>query len=201
MSTLDRHLPNPRLVETDSVEIGAPPAEIYAHLRSLPLERSAVARFLFWLRALPERVAGRAKDAPALRLGDFPAQARGFVALADRPGEAFAVGAVGRFWEPSIPFEEIDAETFAEIDRPGLAKVAWELRAEPLGDRCSTLTLELRLTATDDDTWRRVRRYYRLIAPFSQFLRRQLLSMVERDLGGLVTMEGRMRLPGDEIVP
>jgi hypothetical protein len=201
MSALERHLPDPLIVEVDSVEIGRPPHEVYAYLRELPLQRSPIARFLFWLRALPDRVAGRAKDAPGMRLGDFPSQGRGFVQLDDQPGLSFAVGAVGRFWDAAIPFEEVSAETFRTIDTPGLGKVAWELRAEPLGESCTKLTMELRVAATDLSTWRRLRRYYRLIAPFSQFMRRQLLSSAERDLGSLVTAEARMRLPGDELVP
>jgi hypothetical protein len=181
-SLLESFIPEPRLIEVDSVEVAVPPAEAYQILRHFDMARSPIVWALFWLRTLPERL--RRSDAPPLRLriDDIGAGGHGFHFLADEPGRAFVVGAVGRFWEAEIPFVDVTAADFAAFADPGFGKVAWEARFEPLGTAGTRIVLELRVTATDNDAWQRLRRYFRLLGPFSRFIRRHLLSQLGKEL-------------------
>ncbi len=127
---LERFIPEPRLVEIDHVDMAGPPARAYAVARHFDLGRSSIARALFALRTLPDRLSGRAEG--PLRLGvDDIASSGGFRMLADEPDQGFAVGAIGRFWEPEIPFARVGTAGFAAFDEPGFGKVAWEIRCGP----------------------------------------------------------------------
>jgi hypothetical protein len=182
-SLLEYFLPEPRLIEVDWVEVAAPPAEAYQTLRHGDAARSPLVWALFWLRTLPERL--RRRDAPplSLRIDDIGASKHGFHMLADEPRRGFVIGAIGRFWETEIPFVDVPPTDFAAFAEPGFGKVAWEARFEPLGRTGTRIVLELRVTATDDEAWRRLRRYFRLLGPFSRFIRRHLLHQFGKELG------------------
>jgi hypothetical protein len=42
------------------------------------------------------------------------------------------------------------ADRFMNFDQPGFAKIATSLRVDPYGNRSSILTMETRVSATDD---------------------------------------------------
>lgn len=181
-SLLEYFLPEPRLIEVDAVEVPVPPAEAYQALRHGDAARSPIIWALFWLRTLPDRL--RRRDAPPLTLhiDDIGAENHGFRMLADEPNRGFVIGAIGRFWEAEIPFADVPAADFNAFAEPGFGKVAWEARFERLGPASTRIVLELRVTATDDEAWRRLRRYFRLLGPFSRFIRRHLLSQFRQEL-------------------
>lgn len=170
---LDRFIFRPRLMEVDHVDVAAPPERVYETARHLDLASSAWIRALFALRTLP------------LSIDDLGRQRPGFRILADEPGRGFAVGAIGRFWKLEIPFVDVEPEQFASFSEPGYARVAWALESEPHGDAGTRLWLELRLDATDDEAWRKVRRYFRVVGPFSRLIRRHTLALHARELGSL----------------
>jgi hypothetical protein len=112
------------------------------------------------------------------------------------------VGAIGKVWELDIPFRHVaSAEEFAAFDEPGFVRVAWAVRVLPLGARDSRIEFELRVDATDDESWLKFKRYFRLIGPGSHFIRRTLLAALERELGTPNELEGERPLPGDERLP
>lgn len=216
-SLLDPFLPEPRLVEVDHIDVAVPAAAAYAAFRHLDLGRSPLVRGLFWLRTLPDRFSGAADGKVDLRLdtitgtgagagtspgsGPGPGPDGGFRLLHDEPDVGFAVGAIGRVWEPEIPFADVAPADFAAFSEPGWAKVAWSLRAAPLGPHGARVIVEVRVSATDDEAWRRTRRYFRLIGPFSRFIRHHLLSLLEKELGSPEAAEQDRPLPGDELLP
>jgi hypothetical protein len=200
---LDRFLPEPRFVEVDHVDVAAPPDKAYAAARHFDLARSSFIRGLFVLRTLPERLTRLDPSWPlVLRLDDIGRGPEpGFRLLADEPGIGFAIGAIGRFWETEIPFADVTPETFADFDEPGFGKVAWAILFRPWGDGGTRITFELRVSATSDEAWSKQRRYFRLIGPFSHFIRRDALALLAQDLGGFEASEQTRPLPGDDFVP
>lgn len=183
MSALHRFIPTPRLVEVDQEEIRARASDAYRAARHFDMGRSVLIRALFWLRRLPDRWSGELDESQELALDALDKSGPGFRLLADEPGTSFVVGAIGRFWEPHIEFVDVPREDFAAFATPGYGKVAWELRAESRGPDRTRLVLELRLDATDDRSWNELSRYYRLLGPFSQFIRRHAMGMLARELG------------------
>ena len=170
-------------------------------LRHFDMARSALARTLFELRTLPDILSGRATEDLSLRISDIGrGAAPGFRVLSEVPGRSLTIGAIGKVWEPEIPFVDISADTFAAFSEPGYAKVAWEIRCEPHGAGTRVI-LEVRVGATDDEAWDRTRRYFRLIGPFSRWIRRHVLSLLKEELGTETDLDAKRPLPGDVYLP
>lgn len=203
MSSLDRLLPAPRLREVDRADVAAPPAIVWEIVRHGDLGRSSFARALFRLRTLPDRLAGR-EGTPGLRLDDLTSsnERPGFRIFTDEPPREVTVGAIGKVWKLDIPFVHVATPAaFSSFGDPGFIKVAWAVRVLPLGSRDSRIEIEVRVDATDDDAWRKFRRYFRLIGPGSHFIRRSALAALVRELGSPEALENVRPLAGDELLP
>ena len=199
---LDRLIPAPRKHETSSVDLDAAPEAVWQHVRHGDLGDSPFARALFTIRTIPSRVAGAPEERPELRIDGLRStpERPGFQILGDEPREV-TVGAIGKVWQLDIPFLHVDdADAYARVDEPGWVKVAWSIRVEPRGAG-SRVVFELRVDATDDLSWRRFTRYWRVIGPGSHFIRRSLLRGLERRFGGVGAHDEERRLPGDELLP
>jgi len=205
-SLLDNLIPAPGLLEEDHVDLAAAPAEVWQRVRHGELATSPVVRALFALRTLPDRVRGRGEGegAGSLRLDQMistPEQP-GFGILAEDAGREVCVGAIGKVWEPNIPFVHVgDAAAFASFDRPGYVKVAWALRVAPRGNADARCTVEVRVAATDEESWHRFQRYFRLIGPGSRFIRKSLLQALASEVGSPGARYRKRPLPGDELLP
>jgi len=203
MSALDRVLPTPRLLEVDEIDLALTPERAWELVRHLDLGSLPLVHALFALRTLPDRLRGRDHQPLMLRIDDLASTTQaGFRMLVDDPPREFVVAAIGRVWEPEIPFvalhDESDFRGFAE---PGYAKVAWALRVEPFGERDARVTCEVRVDTTDEDSWQTFRRYFRLIGPASRFIRRSVLSTLAREHGTPEQKEAERPLIGDELLP
>ena len=194
MPTLDDYIQKPRLREVDEVVTAASALSALELARHFDLARSPLVNALFWLRVLPERLAG-AKP-PDLHLDAIGRSAEGFLVLEDAP-DRLIVGAIGRFWQHTIDFARVPREEFAAFAEPGWGKVAWELRSEPVPGG-SKLIFEVRVSATDDIAWHKQERYFQWIGPFSRFIRRHELALIARELGGKLDLDAQRPLAGDE---
>lgn len=203
MGALDRLIPEPRLRQVDSIEVAASPRKAWDLVRHADLGRSPFVRALFALRALPARFSGEPRESGRLCIDDITRGSQpGFRVLDEREGHHVTVGAIGPVWHPTIDFVDIrTAEDYARFADPGQVKVAWEVRVEPRGDLGASIAIEVRVTATDEDAWRRFRRYFRLIGPGSRYIRHVVLSSLLRELGGPDAMENERPLSGDELLP
>lgn len=204
MNTLDRLIPLPRLLELDHVDLAARPDRVWDLVRHGDLARSPLVRALFKLRTLPDCIAGRKTEPGRVVLDDLvssPDQP-GFQILTDDPPREVGVGAIGKVWHLDIPFVHVEnAEAYAGFDQPDFVKVAWAVRVLPRGRQDCRVELEVRVDATDEEAWRAFRRYFRLIGPFSRFIRRSTLSGLARELGDPAAKEEERALPGDELLP
>ena len=198
---LDDLLPTPRLVGIEHVEVAASPAQVWQRVRHGDLAPTPLIRALFALRGLPARLRGKPVET-AIRLDDMrssPARP-GFQLLAEAAPREMAVGAIGKVWRPDIPFVHVETcDEFRSFDRPDYVKVAWSIRVLPWGERDSRVEFELRVDATDDEAWRKFRRYFRVIGPASVFIRRSFLAALARELGTPEAAESSR--PPDRIWP
>lgn len=186
-------MPSPRMREIDRVAVAAEPAAAWAAVRALDFYRLRWVRALFGLRVM-------SRPPRSMHLDDIVAPGQGFHLLGETAGREFVAGAIGKFWRASIPFVDVGAETFARFDTPGFGKVVWSLAVEPRVGGGSWITVDLRVDATDDASWRRFRPYWILIGRFSRAIRRALLRSMVRQLGRASDDRSRA-LPGDEILP
>ena len=200
---LDTLIPTPRLLELDEAELAAPPEKVWALLRHGNLARSPLVRALFAVRTLPSRLKGEPASA-TLCVDDLASSPEhpGFQLFAEDAPREFAVGAIGKVWHLEIPFRHIaSASEFAAFREADFVKVAWAVRVLPLGERDCRVEVEVRVDATDDESWRKFKRYFTLIGPGSHFIRRTLLAALERELGTPNAREAERPLPGDELLP
>ena len=185
---LDRYLPCYDVTEVDAVVIDADPETTWQAIRRSDLGRSPVIRALLELRGLPvklRRIISRrpAESAlPPLTLDEMTRA--GFVLLEEVHGREIVLGQVSRPWRVSDPADRAPAvgpSEFAAFDRPGFAKIAFNIRLEPYGSGRTLVTTETRTATTDPATARRFGRYWTLIGPFSGLIRRLMLRLVKAD--------------------
>jgi hypothetical protein len=204
MTELDRLVPTPRLVEIDRIDLGAAASRVWEAFRHGDLARSPLVRALFAIRTLPSRLKGDKAEPGTLRVDDLISSPErpGFRVLAENPPHEFAVGAIGKVWQADIPFVYVaNAEAFAAFRDPGFVKVAWAVRATPHNERDTHVEVEVRVDATDDESWEKFRRYFRVIGPGSRFIRHSVLKSFARELGAPEARDDERSLPGDDLIP
>jgi hypothetical protein len=142
------------LMQVDLIEVGR--------------QRTMVA-VLGALRALPEVVGHMlhgelpARPPKQLRFHDItqiPLGEGGWVLLGERPHDEIALGLVGKFWRPVIPFAKVAPEEFRDFAEPGFAKTVYSLSVRALDERRTLLSGVMRTATTDDDARRWFRRYW-----------------------------------------
>jgi hypothetical protein len=204
MRAIQSYLPHPRHVELHRITVSAPPDAAWYAARHFDGADIPWVRVLFDLRTLPSKLLGQNPPSGGeARLGvdSITSQGAGFRLLEEVPGTEVVVGAIGRFWELDIPFASVEPGRFAAFAARGWGKVAWSIRVEPF-DRGSQITLELRTSATDDDSWTSLNRYFSVIGPFSHLIRSSVMAHLESVLGPLPRpSDADRRLPGDQFVP
>jgi len=187
MTALDRLIPNPRLLEVDSIDlVGAAADGVWEAARHGDLLHSRSIRALFAIRTLASRAKTRDYTPAAIRLDDFKSSRErpGFQILVDDFPHEVAVAAIGKVWRLDIPFVHVNsADEYLTFKERGFIKVAWAIRVSARGDHDTHVELELRVDATDDASWRKFRRYFRLIGPGSRFIRRSALRTFARTFG------------------
>ena len=198
---LDNFIPIPRLEDLKHVDVGAPVGRTWEHVRHLDFGSSPVVRALFGARTLAARLRRPQKVAPRFGIDDITRHGAGFRILDERPGVSITVGAIGKVWQPEIDFADVEPADFAAFADPGWVKVAWEIRCTPRGTSVTRITLEVRVTATDNVSWEKFETYFKYIGPFSEFIRRHLLALAIQDLGSPESAEQSMALPGDALLP
>lgn len=202
MRIIQKYLPNPRHTEINRIFVNAKPAAAYETARHFDASEISWIRLLFDIRTIPEKLSGKYNPHEDRRIGvdQIEKSGTGFKILHETPGKEVAVGSVGQFWHLHIPFAEVKPEEFLHFNEPGWGKLAWAIVVEPYLDG-STISLELRTTATDEHSWKKLNNYYRLIGLGSRPIRSSLMKHYEAILGKMkLRDDDEKQLPGDEIV-
>jgi hypothetical protein len=189
---MDRFMPRYDVAVVHADVFRAPPAECYRAASGLDLFQARLVRTLLGIRGLPQRVVvtltGGGSSAPVessprtFRLKDLVGL--GWVLLGETPGVEMVLGQVSRPWRAVAASTDAPTtpEQFTSFDGPGFAKIAAGLRIDPYGVDSSIVTIETRVSITDDDSRRRFRRYWLLIGPFSSLIRRMALRQLGTEL-------------------
>ena len=103
----------------------------------------------------------------------------GWSVLATIPDREVVVGAVTKPWEANVVFRSVPADEFAAFNEPDYVKIAWTLRADPVGPGHSIARTETRVMTTDAASRRKFRRYWSLVSPGILLIRRFMLKRVK----------------------
>lgn len=177
---IDEFLAHADFAERHALRVHAPPERAYVAARRLDLRGSLPVRALFALRSLPALFTRRGhRGGRALGTSMEGLLRSGFVLLGERPPHELVLGLVGRFWTPAGGIERIDPAEFVAFDRPGMAVAAWNFTILPT-DQGSLVATETRVRCTDAAARRSFGRYWRVIRPFSGFIRMEALRAIRR---------------------
>lgn len=156
LRTLQEYLPNPRHREFHRIFVTAKPADAWKTARHFDAAQIPWVKLLFAIRTLPNRVNGQKDTAEDIRPGVdlITDSSTGVVLLREIPEQIVVVGSVGKFWHLQIPFADVTPDHFCSFDTPGWGKLAWAISVDPFGEG-STISVELRMTATDDASWKK----------------------------------------------
>jgi hypothetical protein len=168
-SLLDEFLREEDVASRHSTLIHAEPDVIYSTLNTVRFSDSPIIRWLFRLRGL--------RSSPG---GLSGLSGSGFIPLADRPGEAIALGIVGRFWTPTGQVRRLRPEEFRDYHEPGTAKGVWVFVIEPVEPGVCRVVTSTRVACADAASRRRFRFYWLLVGPFSGLIRREGLRLIKR---------------------
>lgn len=202
MRTIQKILPNPRLAEVHRIFVKARPEIAWQYARHFDGSNIPWVNFLFNLRDLPNRFTGRKNIDKDFKLSvdQVTEDGKGFIILYEEEGHEIMVGSVGQFWHADIPFVHLSPAEFTGFTTPGWGKLVWGITVEPY-EEGSTIALELRVTATDEESWSRLKKYFSLIGIGSRLIRKSVMKLLESELGVLKRSYDDRVLAGDEIIP
>ena len=160
---LDRFVPAYEVRARHQIHVAAPAATALAAARDMDLLRSPVVRAIIKGRELILGATPDTRPRPQGLLAEV--QALGWGVLADVPDREIAVGAVTQPWKANVVFRALPPDEFAAFDEPGYVKIAWTLRADPVGLDESLFSTETRVVSTDSAARARFRWYWSFFSP------------------------------------
>jgi len=175
---LDQFMPEYEVAERHHVRVAAPAAMTLSAASDTDLQQSTIVRAIFRAREL---LLGAEPDVETRPKG-LLAQMRslGWRVLVEDPGREIVVGAVTQPWLPNVVFRGLPPEEFRAFQEPGYVKIAWTLRADPVGEAESIFRTETRVTTTDQTARMKFRWYWARFSPGIVLIRRLMLGLLKR---------------------
>jgi hypothetical protein len=175
---LDQFIPLYEVVERHHIKVAAPPEVTFAAACETDLMRSPIIRAVFRTREL---VLGSERG-PAEHRSVFAfTKAIGWSVLAQVPGREIVMGAVTQPWSPNVVLRQLSPDQFVSFSEPEYVKIAWTLRADPIGDNHSVFRHETRATTTHAVARAKFRRYWACFSPGIKLIRWLLLKPIRKD--------------------
>lgn len=175
---LDSFIPQYDIVDRMQREILAPAEVTLAAAEAQDLMGAPGVNLIFKARQFAMGAGLDTKELPKPLIEQV--KALGWVELRRVPGREVVMGAVTQPWKGDVTFRSVPPEEFAAFNEPGWVKIAWTLRADPLGPGHSMFRSETRAIATDETSRVRFRSYWSLVAPGVWLIRRLSASAMAR---------------------
>jgi len=191
-SLLDLYIPEYEVVERHHMRVSAPAETTLAAVCKSDLSQSVIVSALFKFRELA-LTCSAGKTTSAVENGNVAddksqpkelvsqLKAIGWAVLAEIPGREIVFGAVTQPWITNPVFRPVSPEEFAKFHEPGYVKIAWRLRADPIGLQESIARTETRVITTDGYARSRFRRYWSLVLPGVVLIRKVLLRAIKAE--------------------
>lgn len=167
---LDEIAPDFDKKEIHEIEIRASASEVYDAVWRLDLGRSKIVRLLMRLRGMPPE---------SMTLKGLVGL--GFNVLVDDTPRELVMGLAGKFWMSKPEMPDLSVSSFANFDKPGCAKAAWNFYLEQMDESRVRLRTETRIACTDEKSRRLFSCYWFIIRPFSGWIRRKMLRIIKDD--------------------
>ena len=175
---LDAFVPTYDVRGRHRILVHAPAALVMEVAQNFPIESIWLVRTLFRVRAW---LLGEVATPPASTAGLVEQlTAGGWQKLAEAPGRYFIAGAACRPWEADPGFSPVGAQPFARFSEPDRVKIAWTLETIELSPGLTQFATETRAVATDKESQKRFKRYWRKFGAGITLIRLVLLPAVRR---------------------
>ncbi len=178
-SVLDQFIPAPEVVEHHHIAIDAPADVVLDAAKQMRMLDSPLVRGIFKARELMLGAEPDTRPHPQALFEQM--QSIGWVALAERPGRELVMGAATIPWHANPVFRSIAAGEFEAFRDPGYVKIAWSLRAEPVGECRTVFHTETRVSTTDVAAREQFKRYWSFVAPGVELIRIAMLRPLKRE--------------------
>lgn len=178
-AALDDFMPSYEVAERHSVRVHAPAEVVLRAATQMKLEDSALVWAIFRVREFVLRAQGAAEP-PAAGLTD-QMTALGWRVLHDTPGRELVMGSVTQPWHANVVFRGLSPEEFKAFHEPDFVKIAWTLRADPVGPAEAIFRTETRVMTTDEGARDRFRWYWARFSPGIVLIRWMMLWQVKAD--------------------
>lgn len=190
---LDQFMPMYEVAERHHVRIAAPAAIVFAAATEMDLEQSLIVRAIFKAREWVMR--SHPASEPEARAFLTQMRAIGWGVLAEIPGQEIVMGAVTQPWMADVVFRPLPTDEFASFHDPDYVKIAWTLRADPLGVAGSIFRTETRVVSTDPAARAKFRRYWAFVSPGIILIRWALLGPLKAEAERRARAAGALPTP------
>jgi hypothetical protein len=163
----EKYLPICHFSEKHSILISEKPSRIWPVITEGDLSGSWIIRVLFALRGLRARTTFS-------RLEETR-----FILLEQQEQQELIIGLIGQFWKADGNLQVFLPGNFIDWSEAGFLKGTWNFRLIPFagGTRLET---ETRVYCTDDEAYRKFKRYWFFIRPFSNLIRKEILRRIKK---------------------
>lgn len=167
-SLLDEVLPRYDISSVYSIRIQASSDQVYSVLQQ-GISSGGLTRILMTLRSMPRLIQGKKAF-----VNEDP-----FYRLKEARNREMVYGIIGQFWKPVVcPILIHSLEEFMDFHQDGYCKAALNLRIQEKHERETVLSTETRVLGYGD-AGVRMKKYWKLIRPFSGLIRKELLRKVK----------------------
>lgn len=170
LKDIDQYIPDWDFREYHQISINAPSNIIYREAKAFDFHKSKVASFLFWVRGLKKKKATKSKDYI------------NFQTLSDMPNRELVLGLVGIPWKTAPQIYPFKASEFKELQKEGLAKIAYNFYLEKNKDKEHILSTETKIKLYEQKARSSFRLYWFIIRPFSGLIRHFILRGTKKRL-------------------
>jgi hypothetical protein len=176
---LDEFAPTYQFNEVHRIPVNATPAQVYQATLHVTAAEIPLFRTLVWIRRGgtkgPESILNAADDIPLLTV----ATRTTFLTLAEDVNKEVVVGTVV-LAPPGVRLPlGSDPNSFKALVQPGFAKATMSFLIEPLASGGCLLRTETRVYATDPASTATFARYWRIIRPGSELIRKMWLRAIK----------------------
>ena len=177
-SLLDRFIPDPEVVEHHQIAVDAPADLLMATAKDMQMLDSPIIRAIIRMREIAMGGQPDERDHPVTLLEQM--QSIGWVILAENAGREIVLGCVTQPWLANPVFRSVPAPDYLAFAEPGYVKIAWTLRADPIGEVRSMFHTETRVATTDAAARQRFRNYWSFVQPGVELIRMAMLRPLKR---------------------
>jgi hypothetical protein len=176
---LDRFMPTFEVAERRHIFVAAPAETTFTAACEGDLLQTPIIRAIFRSREL---ILGSQRDSAEHPRGVVAfTKSIGWSVLAEVPGREIVMGTVTQPWNPNVVFRRLTPEEFVMFNEPDYVKIAWTLRAHPVGNHDSIFRHETRVMTTDPAARAKFRRYWAFFSPGIKLIRWLMLKPLRRD--------------------